>query len=397
MNSDNEVSKSTYICLINEIRQLPDFDNPPFEFAIRVPLKEVPNEIEAVKKIWIVSPYRNSYRTLGVIIVNGIEVLEDAFVFHGNASHSEYFCKNVADGIECSELTNLLVGDQDQTKQIQFLHIYNDLDSLLIRLKFENIRTSFSPIPQEVINTVLEGLPTEVPNSASLEERINLKLRRNFVSSMLHISGSSADVLSPFNYVSKLLSTRFLQSGVISLFECGVPIPSVDTLLTPLNPAHITFRKWIVEPDFDKSSNDTNVRIEKLNRAEKRHQEILKDCVDYLLSQNIQVEHSNSFDLSFLRYGYRYICEIKSSTTDNFVSQFDKGLIQINWYAWALRNQPIEIVKCLVIELPSNSALNTGYFEEFALQFGVRTLFWNPEAPWPMRIEGFLDTHRSFD
>jgi hypothetical protein len=137
-----------------------------------------------------------------------------------------------------------------------------------------------------------------------------------------------------------------------------------------------------------------NIEI-KIERAERRHQEILEDCSLELAKRNISALNSDSVDLAFKIGSDLTLIEIKSATKDNFTSQFDKGLIQIARYRWEFSAHHYPIRACLLIEKPIGLDISED-FANFAETLGIDVLFWDSTKPWPEKVTNLVLSNYSY-
>ena len=163
----------------------------------------------------------------------------------------------------------------------------------------------------------------------------------------------------------------------------------IDTLLRPfgsvdLLPRH--FRWSSVNPgmlDWEAS------RI-KLERAEKKHQEILKGCHDYFIRIGLNPMMNRNVDLALILKDRLSIFEIKSATLDNFRSQALKGIIQVLEYSHCFELADFKVFrKCLVIECPFDFD-DCEYYINFTKTLGVELVFYKDYYEWPLKAENIL-------
>jgi len=91
--------------------------------------------------------------------------------------------------------------------------------------------------------------------------------------------------------------------------------PKVDLDFTEIDPQKIYTRKFI---SISGKHFDLLAALEKTGRSEAKHQEILKDISEYLISKNITRYDSNSIDLMFKNNNQINAFEIKKSLLKEF-------------------------------------------------------------------------------
>ena len=154
---------------------------------------------------------------------------------------------------------------------------------------------------------------------------------------------------------------------------------SVDTRLVPIDPGSIYARTFVasLEP----------LTMEKTAAAEKRHQDMLRDIVDHLLSAGHTPMQSGSIDLCVESESDMIIFELKTTTADNLTEQAAKGIFQLGHYRRALEIAGSPHVRMvLVLEKSEHENVNDTIADIFS-GFGGETFFYNPNSPWPQRTQ----------
>lgn len=158
--------------------------------------------------------------------------------------------------------------------------------------------------------------------------------------------------------------------------------PSIDAMLGELNLNHIFARTFNAS---NSSDLDPLTQIKKTEKAEHRHQEILRDVSKYLLSQGVKPLQSKSIDLAYRSNSTLQLFEIKTSNIENAISQSSKAAFQLAAYKNALFLDHDKIVLFLILEDTRSSELNA--FISKAMQvLGIGTYFYNEALPWPNRL-----------
>lgn len=161
--------------------------------------------------------------------------------------------------------------------------------------------------------------------------------------------------------------------------------PKVDLDFTQINPEKVYTRKFI---SISGKHFDLLSALEKTGRSEAKHQEILKDIANYLISKNVMPYDSNSIDLMFKNNNQINAFEIKSANLDNILTQSAKGAFQVSCYCEALKANFGDARIFLILETIGNSKL-----EEFAKRvlnsMNVIVLFYDASKQWPHKIMDF--------
>lgn len=163
----------------------------------------------------------------------------------------------------------------------------------------------------------------------------------------------------------------------------------ISTLLRPFSSIDFLprdFRWSASKPDM---FNWEAARI-KLERAEKKHQEILKDCYDYFVTCGLDPRMNRNVDLAVIQNDEVSLFEIKSATLENFRSQILKGIIQVLEYAYCFVLAGIKVRRvCLVIEYPENLS-EVIYYNDFTKSLNVELVLYKQKFEWPHRAENLI-------
>lgn len=161
--------------------------------------------------------------------------------------------------------------------------------------------------------------------------------------------------------------------------------PMVDLDLRVIDPDKIKSRKFVM-PCLD---NDFSIIA--TEKAEERHQEILRDISHYLIARNIIPLESYSLDLVIKSCAGFVICEIKSANTDNFFRQCEKALSQLLRYDYEFYISEKKVLKkCLIVEHCTESNYRE-YIRNFLAYYGIYVMYYNIDVEWPERLIGIED------
>lgn len=159
----------------------------------------------------------------------------------------------------------------------------------------------------------------------------------------------------------------------------------VDTNLVPIDVNTLYARKFVAQ---ETTAIDMKEVLEKVERAEKRHQDMLRDISSHLISLGYVPLQSSSIDLSVETEKGMIVCELKSSTPDNAFSQSAKGSFQLFCYraAFAEKGKNISNI-VLVLEKAVDAPLEK-YINSVLSQVGIITLFYDATKEWPDKLLG---------
>ena len=151
----------------------------------------------------------------------------------------------------------------------------------------------------------------------------------------------------------------------------------IDTDLTVINPDQIYARLFLSSlSDVPRGT----ASLLKTQRAEKRHQDILKAAANALLSMKLVPSQSSSIDLAVKTSSGLFVFEIKSATKENIAKQVKQSFLQILEYRMTLKSEghkrvfPVSIVENLDVSSHIKSHL-----KNFATHLGVK-LIWFQES-----------------
>lgn len=163
----------------------------------------------------------------------------------------------------------------------------------------------------------------------------------------------------------------------------------IDSTLRPLEDNDLLPRKYIW-PRVDTADFSWDEALSKTERTEKRHQEILADCVSFISSSGLQPKANRNVDLAMAGGDGLTLIEIKSASASNFRSQALKGSMQVIEYAFCFENSVIKVDrKCVLIELPANFE-RIDYYRKLLSAIGVEMILYDDRSRWPDRANGLL-------
>jgi len=161
----------------------------------------------------------------------------------------------------------------------------------------------------------------------------------------------------------------------------------VDTIFTPLDPATIRPRIFLANGRM----LNPEEQLRKTQMAEVRHQEIVKQLAQYLISIGLHPLETRSIDLAVRLGNVLTICEIKSANAENIQNQMDKGVIQLLRYSTAINAE--ESAPCCALLIVENCP-DFGNFiqgKNMLARLGYSLMVYNDKRSWPDRIDGLSE------
>lgn len=161
--------------------------------------------------------------------------------------------------------------------------------------------------------------------------------------------------------------------------------PRVDTLLIQIQAGDILTRQY---RDGEQS---VAFSAEKTQAAEDRHQEILRDIVEFTREQGFLPLSSRSVDLTFMLDKGLLLIEVKSANGENFLSQVGKGIVQITKYELAFEDERSLVSDKLLVVEPINETREMDLAKRLGARLGVAVGFYQRDLPWPERLEKLME------
>lgn len=152
--------------------------------------------------------------------------------------------------------------------------------------------------------------------------------------SLSSLSPIGAEVYNSF--ITAADNRRALLDAVLSLDPLSPtgfvdpPAPQLrcDTMLLPLDPDRVFARKY----HYTENLLDIRLGLEKTQIAEKFHQSLVRRLARGLLVHGVQPMATRSLDLAFRLADTTHIVEVKTTRSENLVTQFLKGISQLLYY-----------------------------------------------------------------
>jgi hypothetical protein len=230
-------------------------------------------------------------------------------------------------------------------------------------------------------------------------DQIELNLRARFFESDLAIHAifsTDSDVFyssakEVFSYVHGLslrdLVHPQIESSATTKLSQKRHTTTVDCRLRQFTEDDFMARTMVWNP-ANYSPDKAKLGMLKTNLAEKRHQQMLRLLVDYLIDAGLKPVGSSSIDLAVKADGITHLFEIKSSTIDNYKDQALKGCGQLAEYSYVYNfHTGDEVRRNLIIENPIESYNDLGYVANICLLMGSNLIDFKFESPWPEKCQ----------
>jgi hypothetical protein len=202
------------------------------------------------------------------------------------------------------------------------------------------------------------------------------------------VNSSLRDILAELDPTLAILQRAVDEGGSsrprMSQAQRNTTCGNVDINFAPIDPTLIYARRYVARTESDFNNLDSVLKTE---QAEAKHQEILRDVAGYVYDRGIVPNQSRSVDLALEVGGRLLICEIKSTSEANLLSQVSKGCFQLLAYRMAVRAAstiPVELV--LIVEATRDTS-SLEMLRAIAGDFGVRLVVYDESRPWPLRID----------
>lgn len=248
---------------------------------------------------------------------------------------------------------------------------------------------STSKRPEAFISAALSNITLKFSLDQMWGSGIGQRLNpvSNFAQQVLRLSGRQFQVdlfalYDPVNYFLRKTTSNFGGSASESVGASKV----VDLDFTSINPDRVYAREFVIA---NLLPIDLENALDKTERAEKLHQDMLRDISTYLLNIGAIPYESSSIDLMTEYQGRTKIYEIKSSNDSNVISQSAKGAFQIACYLNAMAPDYDCLDSALILHRIENIGL-----QAFAVnslhRLGIHCLIYDPLLNWPDRVRGLL-------
>ncbi len=163
-------------------------------------------------------------------------------------------------------------------------------------------------------------------------------------------------------------------------------LPQIDTGFSELEPEKIFAREYLLSDD---TFTDRESALRKTEHAEKKHQTMLKEIAEFLLSKKIIPYESSSIDLMYKIDKQLIICEIKSATSDNILTQSSNGAFQLACYIEEVIKYYDDPIPQLILERIGDEEIES-YVEKILGNMNIPVLYYDPKKSWPHKIAELL-------
>lgn len=352
-------------------------------------------------RIWIVTVSGGACYLAARIQVDSIEIFEEGpdkgdLLFSGDVDVSCHFLPEDTMARERWKVPPELLSRCMQAKRP--LQLRDDEIHALNAQVDAAVERSLSPPNERLLtaatNMIKSNRPTENINSILRMLRTQFSLGDlpffarhpsnwdNFASvAYFCLRANGLDELESKRQINDYLQER--ESGLVAA------LPNVDTLLSPISVDSIVTRSFVMQqPKTMESSIDA---ILKTNKAERRHQAILKDLVETLSAKGVECMQTRSVDL-VVEGGNAYsLFEVKSATQQNLFVQTIKAAMQLLYYRYEFESDGRKVCRlCAIVEKPPRISIPKR-LRDFVDSLNIELLTYDSSQEWPDRVIGLVD------
>ena len=356
----------------NSPKVVTDLNRRIFSFDLSLPWDDGHGTPRAGDAVWIGLKSQSEIRLIGRIIISGIEKVDAGMNIFGRREESEYFTRDESSGLVLD--IPRIPSWSHNLELINIEEVSEEIHAALEMSLRASWRTKFGAIPGSVMKVCADALPRSTNSFSDATSAVERALRATFPTFELSAEQRDSPSHNPFSHTAHAAVVRMIADGLLEILPGSHSLQHVDIAVRPIEPADLEARSF--QPRNASLPSELAAQLVALERAEKRHQQILQDCCHYLAAVGVDPLMTDSFDLTFVNEGNQHICEIKSSTSSNFLAQFEAGVMQLLRYRWALRHIQDNCIFKLIIESPEDATPPNTEFDEFCENLGIRLLYW---------------------
>jgi len=179
-------------------------------------------------------------------------------------------------------------------------------------------------------------------------------------------------------YLDNLTSQMFknTEEGMHQRFA-----PIVDIDFRPIDVLKIYSRKFHA---IDKAFNISSIML-KTEDAEKRHQDILRDIVNFLVENKLEPVQTNSIDFALITNNIT-IFEIKTTNHDNVLAQIAKGVFQLVLYSQAIIDAGLKKPRKILILESTTTNEYFEYIKKVFVSLEIELVLYDRNKSWPDKL-----------
>ncbi|RAJ98469.1 hypothetical protein [Aliidiomarina maris] len=396
---------SNYIWILDSSLALPLREESGVSTSYVVPKYFVPERPEnlAGATIWIVFNNRKGSYLFGKIHINLVELFEDGInagdvCLTVDSSRSLIFSQAIVSSSDSFKV------DISETLNVGLHTIEESIVSSFIKIVINNVMVKLHRFPEETLKKMgsvpLRGDPLSkaraliaaASSAFCLDElwgsRSNGKmppfanLAYQWISEY-HKSEATKELASALSEIDPTRTLSFNKRSSSKKRSNDISVPRVDTNLALIDPDKIFARRFVAQ---DSTGSDHVDAVEKTERAEKRHQDMLREIASRFRLLGLKPMQSSSIDLFIPCSERSLVCELKTATIYNLISQSAKGLFQLGCYQEAMQTSGYgNTDQVLIIESTKQTALNA-YVTKILTNYEIIVLFYHAEKPWPGKV-----------
>lgn len=345
-------------------------------------------------ELWIAESRLGRVFLLSLFLVEEISTTNTSgyHLVVGSCTNSVHYRRVGAD-LEDYEITHLLSFETSKGVDLLYEIKYSDATVLHEFVK-SRWKVSLRPQNPDKLEKLLHAYEALGPK-ALLDPYLAIALvKANYVESELYRSARNPAWVSPtISLAMEFCQTagNFFDSNAFLEFEIerstgvvAVPARMISTDLREFRESDFQARKFMW-PELAASSYNFFDALRKTERAEARHQEILRDCCSYLKSKNVIPMMNVNVDLAFDSDNGFHVYEIKSANAGNFRDQVLKGFVQVLEYTHLFQDSGYKVATSAVVAEAPRGDFSMEYYAKLLASHGVLLLIYNSKLEWPER------------
>ena len=337
--------------------------------------------------LWLVFDFGVEKLLFAKILVIGFEFekseVSDGVVLFGDPAFSEYYYyADSSSNIKCPELS---VTDLLRVMMLSSI----DKDKIEASVS-ESVKYVYK-VPSSVIKSESKGLDSSKGNVRNLLE-LESRFRKTWLFQDIPVTNNHPKEWSPYLSLAVAVLETLSLPGDTEIREAAISIPHSNRMGFDFDFSRIDAQE-VKARTFSAIATSPNAAevLAKLQTAESRHQEILRDLAIFITSSSLVPEQSNSIDLLIETVDKIIICEIKSSSHSNTGIQCRKAIAQLVEYKYFMSTITSKtVLPVLIIEEVGNSILLDTY-KNIMDSVGIRLCSYHRDIQWPSRCCGFVE------
>ena len=337
--------------------------------------------------LWLIFDFGVEKLLFARIFVVGVEVeksaVSDGIVLFGDPAFSEYYYSaDSSTNINCPELS---ASDSSRVAML------NSIDVGKIEASVNGSVRYVYKVPSSVLASESQDLDPNKGNARNLVE-LESRFRKAWLFQDIPVTNNHPKEWTPYLSLAVAVLEALSLPGDTEIREAAILIQRSSRMGFDFDFSRIDAKDLRVRTFAVPGTSPNTVEVlAKLQMAETRHQEILRDLAIFMTSSSLVPEQSNSIDLLIETSDKIVICEIKSSSDSNAGSQCRKAIAQLVEYRYFMSTITSKaILPVLIIEESGNSILLDSY-KSIMESVGIRLFSYQRNIQWPLRCYDFVE------